>query len=165
MPFAVPKPRNLNIFCIFFFIAYHVLLVPHSLPFNAQNRSRTNTEQPDRKRATMSSQNSTLIDDDKQKLPPLLVGTTAQPRTYKSVLGSIEREGEDAEREMADFGGDAPVSPIGRKRAGTGGRRMSRSTTPAFPPLHLVDSAFAEAHRARSISGQSFSLLSLRHAY
>lgn len=118
---------------------------------------------PNQRSATMSSQNSTLIDDDKTSLPPLIKIPSAPPRHYKSAVGSIEREGEAAEREMADYGGDSlspSLPPVGRQRAGTGGRRMSRSTTPAFPPLHLVDSAFADAHRARSISGSSSSLSS-----
>ncbi|GAA6008917.1 hypothetical protein JCM10207_004025 [Rhodosporidiobolus poonsookiae] len=88
-------------------------------------------------------------------------------------------EAREAEREMRDFGGDAP-SPLpeaetvdehrplplahqpptftkptrqrSRSGAATTGRPRSNSqwSQPGFPPLHLQDSAFFQAHRALS---------------
>ena len=74
------------------------------------------------------------------------------------MLSDPDREGEEAEREFADFGGDVPedrvmVKRMARKNTINRGRSLSRTISGnalPFPDLHLVDSAFSDAHRVRS---------------
>lgn len=56
--------------------------------------------------ASVSSTNTLT---DQSALPSV---TPEKQRTYLTKLSSIEREGEEAEREMGDFGGDVPDDRI-----------------------------------------------------
>lgn len=113
-----------------------------------------------------------------------------EPRHFHTAAGTIEREGEVAEREMADYGADYPAGPppmlgspvsfespsfpvdgnekaeqpkkLPRNRNASlseGGRRLTKmrsdgSGAMEFPPLHLVDSAFEDAHRVLTRNSQ-----------
>lgn len=61
--------------------------------------------------STAASVSSTNTLTDQAALPSTSTSTEKQ-RTYLTQLSSIDREGEEAEREMGDFGGDVPDDRI-----------------------------------------------------
>ena len=93
--------------------------------------------------------------------PSIKAPEPERPRHYHTELEDPEREGEEAEREFADFGGDVPTDKVLIRRNTRRNRGRSNTTT-SFPSLHLVDSAYSDAHRAvtrvysRAISGKLF---------
>lgn len=104
------------------------------------------------------SSNSTLA----ETVLPQQPDAAHQPRQYHTAAGTLEREGEMAERLVSDFGGDAPTSIISHGPLATRTRSRRQPTqkyTNEFPELHLTDSAFSAAHgsmraMSRSMSGQ-----------
>lgn len=78
------------------------------------------------------------------------------PRTYATAEELDDQA--QAEREYAEWGGDAPA-PLGRVQrdtrrrmstSGAGGRQRTRSRSESLPHVYLVDSAFSDSHRVMS---------------
>lgn len=81
-------------------------------------------------------------------------GAKPEPARTFNTPAADDPDGEEAEREFADFGGDVPshlaMKKLRPRRGTTGSRTRTRSRSESLPPLFLVDSAFSESHRALS---------------
>lgn len=124
------------------------------MPSSDSMQARTDSPESDRTLANehQGSHPSATTDSPKSHPKPEVARNFTTPRQFM--------DDAEAEREFAEFGGDAPM-PLGAVQLKTrrmstsapGGRQFgqrSRSRSESLPPLYLVDSAFSESHRVMS---------------
>lgn len=77
---------------------------------------------------------------------------TTEGNDHKAEDKALDEEAREAEREITGYGGDVPTQ-VRSRALSLQGRGFGRRTTQrsgGFPDLHLVDSAFSDAHRELS---------------